>query len=332
MGEIGDGGWGMEEGRMLTEPGIYEISMAEYHADPCEVPSLSSSIAKLIVRRTPKHAWQAHARFGAAGLEPSRVMDDGSTEHAMLLGQEHLIQEISTVYGPKTKRKDLIGLPVKTYQSDAAQEERDEIRDAGKIPVLHHRLAELLACKEAALEQIKLAADGPAFLAPGRNEITAVAREADVWLRCLVDRLPDNRRLPPIDLKCTEMSAAPGDWERRLRSEYAFQDAFYRRVLRGAEGVERPAMRFGVIELDPPHGVVFNAADTILRSIAEAEVERAIQRWRMCMTTGIWRCYPPHTAWVEAKSYQIEEAEDAAAREDFSDARDPHAAAKIAFA
>lgn len=317
---------------MIAAPGVYEISMAEYHADPCEVPSLSSSIAKLLVRRTPKHAWQAHARFGAVGFAPSPVMDDGSTVHAMMLGQEHLIREISTVYGPKTKRKELIGTPVRSYQSDAAQEERDEIRAAGQIPVLHHRLPELLACKEAALEQIKLAADGPAFLAPGRNEIAAVAREADVWLRCLVDRLPDSRRLPPIDLKCTEMSAAPGDWERRLRSEYAFQDAFYRRVLRGAEGAERPAMRFGVIELEPPHGVVFNAADTILRSIAEAEVERAVQRWRMCMRTGIWRCYPPHTAWVEAKSYQIEEADAAAVREEFANARDTAATEKIIFA
>jgi hypothetical protein len=258
-------------------------------------------------------------------------MDDGSTVHAMMLGQEHLIQKISTAYGPKTKKKELIGLPVKTYQSDAAQEERDEIRAAGKIPVLHHRLPELLACKAAALEQLKLADDGHVFLAPGRNEVTVVAREGDVWLRCLVDRLPNGLTLPLGDLKCTEMSAAPGDWERRLRSEYAFQDAFYRRVLAGVEGVDRPPMRFGVIELDPPHGVVINAADTILRSIAETEVERAIQRWRMCITTGNWPCYPPHTAWVEATGRQIEESEDAAAREDFADRYNPDSVAKIAF-
>lgn len=299
----------------ITEPGVYDLTHKEYHADPCEVPSLSSSIAKLLVRRTPKHAWQAHSRFGNVKFDPSRAMDDGSTVHAMLLGQEHLIEPITTVYGPKTRRKELIGKPVRTYQSDAAQEERDAIREAGKIPVLQYRLPELQACKAVALEQIALADDGPMFLAPGRNEITVIAREGDIWLRCLVDRLPDSRRFAPFDWKCTEMSAAPGDWERRLRSEYAFQDAFYRRVLAGVEGVDRPPMRFGVIELEPPHGVVINAADTILRSIAEAEVERAIQRWRACMRTGVWGCYPPHTAWVEAKPWQIIESGEAAYRE-----------------
>lgn len=317
---------------MITSPDLYEIPMSEYHTDPVVVPSLSCSIAKLLVRKTPKHAWQAHARFGAVGIVPTSVMDDGSAVHAMMAGQDYLIQAITTVFGPKTKRKELIGLPVTGYASDAAQEERDAIREAGKIPVLHGRLPELMACKAAAVEQLKLADDGHVFLAPGRNEITAVAREGDVWLRCLVDRLPNERGLPPGDLKCTGMSAAPGDWERRLRSEYAFQDAFYRRVLRGAEGVDRPPMRFCVVELDPPHGVVINAADTILRSIAEAEVERAVQRWRMCTTTNKWPCYAPHTAWVEAKSWQIDEAEAAEQREDFADKFNSDSAAKIAFA
>ena len=39
--------------------GIFTIPAADYHADPCEVPSLSASIASLLVNRSPFHAWSA---------------------------------------------------------------------------------------------------------------------------------------------------------------------------------------------------------------------------------------------------------------------------------
>jgi hypothetical protein len=240
---------------------------------------------------------------------PSRVMDDGSAMHAMMLDQPHLIDPIRAVYGPKHKNA---GKPVTDYLTGEAKEERDEIRAMGRIPVLHHRLPELLRCKRAALRQLADAEDGAVFVSPGRSEVCAVAREDDVLLRCLVDRLPDDPTLSPGDLKCTELSAAPGGWERRLQTEYAFQDAFYQRVLRGAEGFERPPMRFGVIELEPPHGCVTMAALPDLRALAELDVERAIQIWRRCMRTNEWPCYSRQTTWIGAAAWQIARSEEAA--------------------
>ena len=300
---------------MITEPGLYPDETETYHSDPVAVPSLSCSIARLLIRQTPAHAYAAHARFGATSLEPTQAMDDGSAVHAMFAGLQHLIEPIRSVYGPKTKKKELIGQPVRDFKTAAAQEERDEIREMGRIAVLQHRLPELARCYREGLRQLAQAEDGEVFTSPGRSEIVAVSREDDVWLRVLVDRLPDDPKLPPGDLKCTEMSAAPGAWERRLQTEYAFQDAFYRRVLKGAEGFERPPMRFGVIELNPPHGTVIMAAAPQLRAMAEAEVERAIQRWRHCMRTNTWPCYPPYTAWVEATNWQLMQADDAALRD-----------------
>jgi hypothetical protein len=308
----------------ITVPGAYPITMEEYHLDPCQEPSLSCSVAKALVRRSPLHAWQMHPRFGSVGITPTSVMDDGSAVHAMMLGQTHLIETVKVCYGPKTKRKELIGAPVRDYQTDAAKDERDEIRAAGKIPVLQHRLTELQRCRAAATQQIQGADDGPGFFAPGRSEITLISREDDIYLRCLVDRLPDDGKFPPYDLKCTELSAAPGGWERRLQLEYAFQDAFYRRVIRGALGVTAEPMRFIVIELEPPHGTAVMAAAPSLQEIAEAEVERAIQRWRKCMRSGAWPCYAPHTAWIEATGWQIQQSDDAAIRETVANRYDPH--------
>ncbi len=118
----------------------------------------------------------------------------------------------------------------------------------------------------------------------------------------------------------TEMSAAPGGWERRLQTEYAFQAAFYARVLRGAERRGRPPMRFAVGELNPPHGAVIMAAAPQLMALAEAEVERAIQIWRRCMLANEWPGYPPFTAWVEATPWQLREAEDTDFRNEMMEA------------
>lgn len=299
----------------IERPGVYAIEHEIYHLDPCIVPSLSCSIAKLLVRRTPKHAWQAHARFGARGIEPTRVMDDGSTMHAMMLGQMDLIVPVQAVYGPKTTRKDLIGKPVRDYTTAAAKEERDEIRAIGRIPVLQHRIPELVRCKTAAIEQLSHAEDGPGFFDAGQNEVCVVSVEGDIMLRSLVDRLPADPNGAPYDLKCTEMSAAPGGWDRRLQYEYAFQDAFYRRVIKGARGGEPAPMRFIVIELEEPHGTVINAAAASLRALAEAEVERAVRIWRECMHSGVWPLYSPKTCWIEASPWQISREEDAAAAE-----------------
>lgn len=42
---------------LISEPGIYNIDEAIYHADPCILPSLSSSGAKMILSHSPFHFW-----------------------------------------------------------------------------------------------------------------------------------------------------------------------------------------------------------------------------------------------------------------------------------
>ena len=67
----------------ITAPGLYPMDAEVYHADPVAVPSLSSGIAKLLIRQTPMHAHAAHPRFGASDFTPTSVMDDGSAVQAI---------------------------------------------------------------------------------------------------------------------------------------------------------------------------------------------------------------------------------------------------------
>ena len=81
---------------MITAPGIYpDLTPKVYHADPCERPSLSSTIAKVMCSRSPRHAWLAHPRLGDApeGDAPegeekvSKQKLLGSLLHRLVLGK-----------------------------------------------------------------------------------------------------------------------------------------------------------------------------------------------------------------------------------------------------
>lgn len=299
---------------MINEPGIYEIDEADYHADPCETPSLSRGIAHLLLTRSPMHAHWAHPRLGA-GKDPdaSKVMDAGSAAHTMLLEKGAKVVTLSGVYGPKHK---LAGRPFEDFKTDAAKEERDALREAGHIPVLMSDLPGLRRAAAAVTKHLRWHQDGADFFATGRSEVMVVWREGNVLCRILVDRLPDDLRAPAYDLKLTELSAAPGGWDKRLRDLYAFQDAFYRRGLAAVRKTTPPPMRFIVGELDAPHGVSVMAAAPSLCALADAQVDRAIRIWQQCVQEDRWPGYPPFTSHVEAKPWQVQEAEDQALRDE----------------
>lgn len=41
----------------IGEPGVYDLSMAEYHGDCCDSPSVSSSGLRTIWSQSPAHYW-----------------------------------------------------------------------------------------------------------------------------------------------------------------------------------------------------------------------------------------------------------------------------------
>ena len=67
-----------------------DIAAAAYHADPAPEPSLSSSVARILVERSPRHAWWAHPRLNP-DFAPDRGSDAaavGSAVHAVALEGE----------------------------------------------------------------------------------------------------------------------------------------------------------------------------------------------------------------------------------------------------
>ena len=296
-------GGGSEGGGVITKPGIYsDIGEADYHCDPCPDPSLSHSIAKLLLQRSPLHAHASHPRLGGnTGYDSNTAMDDGSIIHKLMLG----------------RGADIVEVDAPDWRTNAAKAARDAAWEAGKLPVLAGRMEGLMTCAKAALDQIKAHPDLAAFSAPGIAEAVLAWREGATWCRAMVDYLPDDPSLPVFDIKTTALAAAPESWERRLVHEYATQAAFYRRGLK-ALGRKKPGpLLFVVIEVKPPYGLSVMTPAPSLLAYAEAEVERALETWTECMADDVWPGYPAFTAHVELPGYLAMKAEERAINREF---------------
>jgi hypothetical protein len=272
----------------ITQPGIYEMTAAEYHADPCPQPSLSSGIGRTLLRQSAMHAYAGHPKLGGCARTPSAAMEAGSVIHKLLLGRGDHIEIVEA----------------EDWRTKAAKDARDRIRERGNIPMLHGDYADMESAASAMRRQINAHPDAAFLNKPGCSEAVVIWQEQGIWCRAMVDRLPDDPRLPIGDVKTTGKSAAPEDFSRTIERDYAFQAAFYMRGVAAVRGIMPFEMRFIVAEQNPPHGVSVMVAAPSLMMIAGAEVERAIRRWGECLRSGEWPGYPQKIAYVEASPWR----------------------------
>jgi hypothetical protein len=106
---------------IMIVPGLYHnIAASDYHADPCAEPSLSSSIANLLLAKTPAHARLAHPRLNPEVQEsPNAAMNLGSVAHEILLG----------------KGGGFSVAPFDDYRTKEARAWRDETIANGRTPI-----------------------------------------------------------------------------------------------------------------------------------------------------------------------------------------------------
>lgn len=291
-------------------PGIHKISADEYQADPCPQPSLSASIAKVLLAESPAHARFAHPRLNPAHVEDQDPkFDAGKALHALFLeGEDHLT--VCTELSPST------GQPITAWQTKKAKEFRAAARAQGLIPVLPHQEGELRTALSLLRERVEsLDCDPVAFAPEGLPEQTLVWQEENgIWCRARLDWLHGNYRTID-DLKIVA-SASPGmgfgQFGRNVWSlGHDVQAAFYCRGVKMLTGVD-PVFRFVAFEEDPPHQISMASLGSIGRAIAETKVARAIALWGQCLEKNHWPGYPRWPVELEAPAYELGKWEGAA--------------------
>lgn len=278
---------------------ILDMTEGDYHADPCETPSLSSSIAKVLLDKSAAHAYEAHPRLGGHPPESSDDMDDGTVLHKLLLGCGQSVCLVDA----------------DDWRTKAAREKRDEATAAGQLPMLRRRYDAIASAAERVSQNIRrLGFD----LSAGVNEASLLWREDSVHgtVRCRgrVDHLDAQSGLI-VDLKKSR-SAHPKACERHvLEYGYHVSQAAY---TRGVEAkfpalIGRTRFVFLFVELFPPYAVTPAELGGALRELGERRWDEAVESWAWCMSRNNWPAYTDRVVRLEAPPWALRDSGDAAA-------------------
>ena len=271
---------------------LLDITADEYHADPCETPSLNASVAASLILETPAHAKQKHPRLAdTTWRKQSQALDDGTAIHQMLLGDD---------------RCEIVHYP--DFRTNEAKAKRDEIRAVGKVPVLASRWLDLEAVADSLKQQLtELPVDPPLFV-DGRPEQTIIYSDEHATYRARLDWLRTD--LATIDDLKKARSAQPRRFQRALYSMgYDIKAAFYVRAVRAAFGVE-PQFRWVAIEADPPYALSVHTPSAEAMQAAQVRVDRAIEIWKECLERDEWPAYPLDVQTVELPQWLRDEVWD----------------------
>jgi len=264
---------------------ILDITAEQYHADPCETPSLSSSVAKLLVDKSPLHAWSAHPRFGGCRHESTKAMDRGTLGHRLLLG----------------KGAEYVSLDFDDYKTKAAQSARDHARECGKLPVLARALESAMEMAER--HRTGLAAYG-VVLGPD-SEVALEWREKvflsdrEIVCRSMFDNV-DFDAAVVRDLKIVT-SAHPDVVSKNIVSYgYDIQYASYTSALQTfrPEHAGRVDFLFLFCESEEPYAVQPYRLDGSFREHGQRRWDRAVRIWDECLRSGKWPGYSEEIASV----------------------------------
>lgn len=290
------------------KPGIYrDMDSAIYFGDPCDEPSLSQSIAKVILDHSPLHAKLEHPR-----LCPVKATDEDDTDkyvraqaignaaHKMLLG----------------RGKEIDVLDYDNFRTKEAKLAREIAEKAGRVVILGKHMTGAEAMVIAARAQI-VRHEANLTFKDGSGEVAIICEDDGVWLRSLVDWLGhDLRRCD--DYKSGGVSVAPHVVGLRMVDQgWDIQAAMQERILNILDpaGAGRRRFRFIAQENMPPYALTVCEMSESVMTMGRKKLQAAIAIWRACMKSNRWPAYtarviiPEYPGWQESRWLEREEFE-----------------------
>ena len=269
---------------------ILDITPAEYHADPCEVPSLSASAAKTIILKSPAHCWLEHPRLGQRSRESSDSMGDGTIIHELVLG----------------KGSGIVVVEANDFRTKAAQEQRDAAYAAGKTPVIAKKMEAYTYAADQIRKRITDLLQRPIPTLrevciewtytldrriPGKDE------KAIVLCRSMLDAVDLETGLI-FDLKTPEAGPQLNIEKKMCNMGYDIQAVAYtlavEQLVPALAG--RVTTAFAFAEIEPPYSVTIGMPSGAMRSFGESRWHRAADKWQACLSAGRASKHWPHYA------------------------------------
>jgi len=265
----------------IDRPGIYRgVSEEDYRADPAPEPSLTQSLCKILLERSPKHAWIEHPRLNP-NFEPDEdtKFDVGNAAHRLILG----------------RGKDFEIIKAADWRTKAAQDARKAAADQGKIGILEHQFEQAVEMSASATALLARHDDKDAFT-DGDAEVMIAWEENGIWFRALIDWLHADLRTVD-DFKSTGMSIASHVLGMRAEAAgWHIQAAFIERGLDIIDpaGAGRRLYRFIGQETAKPHAINVMHMNEYWLQMGRRKVDTAVAIWRACIKSDRWPFYPAH--------------------------------------
>lgn len=278
----------------VNKPGIYrDFPNAAYFADPCPAPSLTQSVAKILLDQSPLHAFKAHPRLGLRSAEENDGYDKaraiGNAAHSLMLG----------------RGKVLAVAEYEDWRKKEAQLFKATAIETGQEPILRKHYDVAGAMVDRALEQLTAVHGCQNAFTHGDAEVVIANEENGIWLRSMVDWItPDLREV--WDFKTSGQSASPYATGRLMASAgWHIQAAFHERILDELDpaGAGRRKFFYVAQENEQPFALTVNQISEAALTIGRKQVDYAAKLWAHCITKGRWPGYPNQIIRVELPAW-----------------------------
>lgn len=281
----------------ITKSGVYDLTMEEYHGQPCDGPSISSSGLRTIFTQSPAHY------FVDSPLNPEREEDDEADSEAFILGRaaHHLLlgeDDFSTLFivrpdrldgsawqGNRTACKEWLAAQAKSGRTVLKPEQIKQIRGMARS-LAKHPLIE-------------------AGILNGEIEKSLVwkDKETGIWLKSRPDAIPNDSG-DFADLKTTIETGFKLD--KSITSyRYDMQAALAKWAAKEVLGVEMTSFSFVFVEKKAPHCVDILTLHSEDVERAELDLRVALKTFARCIETGDW--FGPSGSQSDARFVHISE-------------------------
>jgi hypothetical protein len=296
--------------RLILQPGIHRgVPRSVYLGDPADRPSLSNSIAQLLLR-CPSAAQLAHPRLGGVSRPSTGPMRKGSLLDALILGGEAEIavipEELPDADGKMKPTKGELRMKSAKAWAESAEA-------AGKVVTSAEALAEARDTAERIRENF-LGRWGLEFA--GENQLVLVwVDDGGVLCRGRLDHvltsglpIESTAAVDVIDLKTIE-NAHPDELANHMhRYGYDVQAAAYTKAIEilRPELAGRVTFKFAFAETTGRCETVVVPPAASMRELGAWKWDRAVRLWSECLSTGHWPGYTVPPGGIEAKPWALD--------------------------
>lgn len=270
---------------LINTAGAYpDIDEADYHRNASLLPgpSLSSSGAKTILNKSPRHFWfDSPMNPDRPEVKDKPHFNVGKAAHDLVLLADRWPEAYFVL--PETFNANATKAQAEWHA------EREAARDAGKV-ILKHDEAETVKAVAMSIAANPLAMK---LLINGEPEVTLAwqDKETGVWLRARPDFLPTKRLIIP-DLKFMADGSRKTFSRSIANNGYALSAAMYLDGIHSVFGGSHfPHWIHVVVEKEAPHVVALYElpAEDIARG--RWLYRNAVRQFAECLNSGVWPGY-----------------------------------------